>query len=95
MKFLIKTNWSLNKGTDVTMPNLSKDGFKLFFSEYDINNFFIPTGNLYNPHLYWINSIDEIMAHYIKFMKKKKMLKIKLLKQKMLKPKLFKLKMLK
>ena len=67
IKFLSKTHWIFSKGTDVTMPYLIKDNFKLFFSEYDINNFYIPIGNSPNIHLYWTNSIDEIMSHYEKF----------------------------
>lgn len=67
LKFLSKFQWIFNKGTDSTMPYLSKDAFKLFFSEYDTNNFFIPIGNPSNPQLFWTNSLDEIITHYEKF----------------------------
>jgi len=63
-KLLLENGFIYKKGLLNELPYFIKNEFKVYFSEYDLNNFYIPIITSDYVQLYWTNDFNEILKYY-------------------------------
>lgn len=70
-KVLLENGFSYIKSDTNELPYFVKNNCKIYFSEYDINNFYLPILTNNFVQLFWTNNFEAILIHYEKQTSKK------------------------